>query len=236
MLYLVGIGLNDEKDISIKGLEVVKSCDKVYLETYTSRLNCSIGDLEGLYGKKIKIADRDFVENKDLIIEEAKDENVALLIIGCVFGATTHIDLILRAKKENVKVEVIDNLSILTAVGITGLQLYKFGVTTSIPFDNKNVRTPYEVFKKNYGNGLHTLFLLDLKGDKLMAVREALDYLIRLGLSEDQLVVGCGALGTKEYEIKVGKAKDVNINKSPQCLIIPGKLHFMEEEMLDSYK
>lgn len=38
MLYLVGLGLADEKDITVRGLEVVKSASKVYLEAYTSIL------------------------------------------------------------------------------------------------------------------------------------------------------------------------------------------------------
>ena len=50
-LYMIGIGLSDEKDISLKGLEAVRKCDKIYLESYTSKLNCSIKDLENLYGK-----------------------------------------------------------------------------------------------------------------------------------------------------------------------------------------
>lgn len=38
MLYLVGLGLADETDITVKGLEVVKKCKRVYLEAYTSIL------------------------------------------------------------------------------------------------------------------------------------------------------------------------------------------------------
>lgn len=38
MLYLVGLGLGDEKDISIKGLEIIRRCQTVYLEIYTSLL------------------------------------------------------------------------------------------------------------------------------------------------------------------------------------------------------
>lgn len=38
MLYLVGLGLADETDISVKGLEIVKQSDRVYLEAYTSIL------------------------------------------------------------------------------------------------------------------------------------------------------------------------------------------------------
>ena len=38
MLYLVGLGLADEADITVKGLEIVKKADRVYLEAYTSIL------------------------------------------------------------------------------------------------------------------------------------------------------------------------------------------------------
>lgn len=38
MLYLIGLGLWDEKDISLRGLEAVRKCDHVYLEAYTSIL------------------------------------------------------------------------------------------------------------------------------------------------------------------------------------------------------
>jgi diphthine synthase len=38
MLYIVGLGLSDEKDITVKGLEAVKGCKRIYLEAYTSVL------------------------------------------------------------------------------------------------------------------------------------------------------------------------------------------------------
>ena len=38
MLYLVGLGLADEKDITVKGLDIVKRASRVYLEAYTSIL------------------------------------------------------------------------------------------------------------------------------------------------------------------------------------------------------
>ena len=38
MFYLVGLGLFDEKDISLKGLECLKNVDKIYAEFFTSRL------------------------------------------------------------------------------------------------------------------------------------------------------------------------------------------------------
>jgi diphthine synthase len=38
MLYLIGLGLSDETDITVKGLEIVRRASRVYLEAYTSIL------------------------------------------------------------------------------------------------------------------------------------------------------------------------------------------------------
>lgn len=38
MLYLIGLGLGDETDITVKGLAIVRSASRVYLEAYTSIL------------------------------------------------------------------------------------------------------------------------------------------------------------------------------------------------------
>lgn len=242
-LYMIGIGLNDEKDISIKGLEAVRKCDFVYLESYTSKLNCSLKEIEKLYGKKIILADRELVEKnaEETILKNAKNKEVAFLVIGDVFSATTHIDILLRAKKLKIKTKIIHNASVLTAVGITGLELYKFGKTTSIPFENENVKSPIEVLQTNQKIGLHTLFLLDLdsKSNKYLSIKEAINYLIKNNINENTKTVACAALGSDEPEIFYGELKllrNKKINKSPQCLIVPGKLHFIEEEMLSAYK
>jgi len=182
-LYLIGIGLWDEKDITVKGLEAVMQCEKVFLESYTSRLGVDFKKLQEYYGKKIILANRELVEkNANKILEPAKDSNVALLVIGDVFGATTHLDLYLRAKKENIDVVIINNASILNAVGIVGLELYKYGKTTSIPFHNKNVETPYDVIKHNKASKLHTLLLLDIdaENNRFMTIKQAIEYLLRV--------------------------------------------------------
>jgi hypothetical protein len=38
MLYLIGLGLSDEKDVTVRGLEAIKGSDRIYLEAYTSIL------------------------------------------------------------------------------------------------------------------------------------------------------------------------------------------------------
>jgi diphthine synthase len=241
MLYLVGIGLADAKDITVKGLEAIKECDLIYIENYTSKLvNSSIQDLEKLYGKKIIPADRSLVENSAELIQKSKTKNIALLVIGDPFGATTHINLILEAKKLNIDVKIIHNTSILNAIGEIGLELYKFGHITSIPFSSKDIKSPVKIFNNNYRNGLHTLFLLDLDpvNKKFMKVREAVDYLLTNKVKPNILAVGCSAIGSENPEIKVdklAKLKNYTFSKYPHCLVIPAKkLHFIEEEVLSA--
>lgn len=40
MFFIIGLGLGDPKDVTVKGFEIIKSCDRVYLESYTSILTC----------------------------------------------------------------------------------------------------------------------------------------------------------------------------------------------------
>lgn len=249
-LYIIGIGLADEKDITVKGLEAIKKCGRIYLDNYTSLLQCSLKDLEIFYGKKIVPADRKTAEQGDeKIIWEAKIKNIAFLVAGDPFSATTHGGLFKLAKEKNVPVKVIHNASVLTAVGITGLQLYKFGRTASIPFleEHPDLETPYNVLKENQKMGLHTLFLLDLNPEqnKFMKVAEALDILEKIEMRKKEglikknlLVVGCARLGSDNAIIKTGpleKIKKHDFGRSPHCLIVPGKMHFQEEEVMDIY-
>ena len=45
-LHMIGLGMHDEKDITLKGLESIKKCDFVYLEIYTSLIDSSLEKLE----------------------------------------------------------------------------------------------------------------------------------------------------------------------------------------------
>ena len=66
------------------------------------------------------------------------------------------------AKEKGIKVNVVNNASVMNAIGIIGLELYKFGRVVSIPFHNENVKAPVKALKDNQSINLHTLFLLDL--------------------------------------------------------------------------
>lgn len=63
VLHMIGLGLSDEKDISVKGLEAVQKSSKVYLEMYTAILMISNERLSEFFGKEVVTADREFVES-----------------------------------------------------------------------------------------------------------------------------------------------------------------------------
>jgi diphthine synthase len=250
-LFLIGLGLSDEKDISIRGLELVKNSDIIYLENYTSALiNCPVERLERFYGKKIFIAERQLVEQSERIVEEASKTNVALLVIGDPLTATTHLDIMMRAKNQGIPVKVVHNASILSAVAITGLQPYKFGKTVTIPYPEINFKPEifYEVLRQNMILGLHTLLLLDLKPKekRFMTIKESIDILLEIESRRKQEVftpetkcIGVARLGAENQKIAYGPAKDIRLidfGNAPFSLIVPGELHFMEEEFLSQYR
>ena len=92
-LTFVGLGLYDENDVSLKGLEEVKKCDKVFAEFYTAKLvGTDISKLEKRFGKKIKVLNREETEKGDIVLNSAVNENVVFLICGDSMTATTHVD------------------------------------------------------------------------------------------------------------------------------------------------
>jgi len=78
-----------------------------------------------------------------------------------------------------------------------------------------------------------------------MTIDEATDILLKMEkdkregiIKEDILCIGVARLGSKDSVIKYGRLKDIHsydFGKPPHALIIPGKLHFMEEEFLDTF-
>lgn len=167
MLYLIGLGLSYETDITVRGLETVRKCKRVYLEAYTSILMAADKEsLEKFYGREIILADRELVESgAEQILEGAQEDDIAFLVVGDPFGATTHTDLIIRAREDGIPVEAIHNASVMNAVGACGLQLYQFGQTVSLVFftDTWKPDSFYDKVMENRKIGLHTLLLLDIK-------------------------------------------------------------------------
>ena len=249
MFYLVGLGLFDIKDISLKGLECLKDVDFVYAEFFTSRLfGSNFESIEKLIGKKIKVLSRSEVEEEAEFLEKSKSKDVALITGGDPLIATTHSDFIVECSKRNISYEVIHGSSILSSgPAISGLQGYKFGKVTTIPFpaDNYRPKSPYLAIEENLNMNLHTLVLLDIQADKerYMTVNEGLKYLIDIKndldyeglITENTLAIGIARVGSSNVLVKASTISNL-ISKdfgSPlHSIIIPSKLHIVEAEYL----
>ncbi len=235
MLHIIGLGLN-EKGISQEGLDTIKKCKKIYLENYTVDFPYSKEKLEKIIKKKIISADRNFVES-DNLIGEAKKENIALLVYGSPLTATTHISLIDEADKNKVKYKIIYNASVLDAVAETGLQLYKFGKIASMPKWTKSYKpiSFIDIIKDNQKINAHSLILIDIG----LELKDAIDQLLEVSKKKISLkrIIVCSRLGNNDKKIiyeNIRQMKNKKL-KPPFCFIIPGKLNFMEEEVLDRF-
>ena len=247
-LTFIGLGLYDEKDISLKGVEEIKNCDKVFAEFYTAKLaGTDISKMETIINKNMEVLSREEAEKGDRIIESAKEKNVVFLTCGDPMTATTHVDLRLRAKKMGIKTKIIHGSSIVTAVpGVLGLQNYKFGRITTLAYPEKDYfpTSPYNIIKENKELGLHTLVLLDIQAEKnkYMTANEGLKFLLKMEeihnkniITEESVVCIVARAGSSEPIAVANAVKnllDRNYGPPLHSIVIPGKLHFMEIEAL----
>lgn len=247
-LTLVGLGLGDERGITLRGLEEARGADVVFAEFYTSAMSeGSVERLETLVGKKITVLDRGAVEDGGRILNECIGKKVALLVAGDPMTATTHVDLRIRAEMASIGTSVVHGPSVLTAVaGLLGLQHYKFGRTTTLPFPQEGFAptSPYEVILENRSRGLHTLVLLDIDADRgrYMTADRGLGILrdmeARVGkglVTDNTLVAVVARVGSDDCVVRSGSMsamEEADFGPPLHAIVVPGKLHFMEEEAL----
>ncbi|KAK2810075.1 diphthine synthase [Emmonsiellopsis sp. PD_5] len=266
MLYLVGLGLADETDITLRGLEIVKKAERVYLEAYTSILLVDKEKLEAFYGRPVIVADRELVETgSDDILQGADQVDVAFLVVGDPFGATTHTDLVLRARELGIKTSTVPNASIMSAIGCTGLQLYNFGQTVSMVFFTETWKPSsfYDRVKENVQLGFHTLMLLDIKvkeqslenmarGRKIyeppryMTVAQCASQMLEIEeerkegvYSPSSLAIGAARVGAADQKLVAGTLKelcDVDMGKPLHSLVLLGrKTHDLERDFIRDF-
>lgn len=251
MLTFVGLGLWDEKDVSLRGLDAIRAADVVYAELYTAHLGgASPERLAELYGRRVTFLDRDPLERGDAILSEARTKDVVLLAVGDSMTATTHVELRVRAQQAGIPTRVIHGASIATAVaGLTGLTSYKFGRATTIVFPDGSYfpTSPYDVVRDNLARGLHTLCLLDLRAHerRYMTASEGARLLLRMerergegALSDDTLAIGIARAGSPEPRVVAGRLADLaraDLGAPLHTLVVPGKLQHFEEEALATF-
>ncbi len=250
-LHLVGLGLHDASDVTVKGLERIRAADAVYAEFYTAILTGTPhAELEKFLGRPVKVLDRLGVEKGGCdLVEEARTRQVALLTAGDPLTATTHTDLIVRARAAGVPVHVVHAPSIYSAApGLLGLQHYKFGRTTTLvrPERNWSPASPFDAVAENHARGLHTLVLLDIKADEgyFMTANEGLGVLLDLAnrtgntwFGTDTQAGVVARAGSDQGRVATGAVaalRGQDFGKPLHCIIIPGTLHDIEKAAWDS--
>jgi diphthine synthase len=247
-LIFVGLGLSKPEDMSIKALTTLRNCDQIFAEFYTSKLvDSSVMELETFIGKKITLLRRNNVEEQDLIVSAAKTKKVAFITAGDPMSATTHVDLRMRAIDAGVPTDLVHGVSIFVAAAAAfGLQPYKFGRAVTIPFPEPGFlpSSPYDNILENYSRGLHTLILLDIKEEenRYMSAPMAMKWLmeaeqrLKKGLiTENTLFCAAGRVGSATESLFAGYPDEivaVDLGPPLHCMIMPGKLHFMEAHAL----
>lgn len=249
MLHIIGIGTKKEH-ITQEMITIIQNSKHVYIEHYTNFYQNSFEKLEQYLHTTITPCVREDIESRveELILEPARNEDITLLIIGDILVATTHTDLLLRAKEMNIQTKLYHNISIANLITKTGLQWYKFGKITSIPFFSKKFmpRTPYLQLYDNMTIGAHSLFLLDLnpsndiayKGhDKYLPAYKALEFLLNIStlmleneeieekeaniIDEETPALICSRLGMDDEQIWFGTIQELIEKDSIETLREP---------------
>lgn len=250
-LVFIGLGLNNEKDISVNGIEEIKTADAVYAELYTSPMpNLSVVNIEEMTERKISVLSRKNLEDESgkTLLESAKRGKTVLLVPGDPLIATTHVAVRIEAERIGIKTRVVHGASVLSAViGLSGLHNYKFGKSVTIPFTEEHEsvsETPYDVVAQNIRLGLHTLCLLDIKAEekRCMTIREGLKTLLEVEerrkqrvVTPETLAVGVARAGSRYPKVKADFLKELvnyGFGGPPHSIVFPGRLHFMEAEAL----
>jgi diphthine synthase len=241
MLYLVGLGIWDEGDISLRGIRACRKADRVYAELYTSAWGGDLRKLERLIKKKIRPMGRSGLEERSgRLVRKARRRDVAVLVPGDPLSATTHSGLIEEARKEDVEVEVVHSSSVFTAVAETGLNIYNFGRTVTVVAPTGKYRPDsfYKTVLENRTRGMHSLLLLDIK----MSVQQGLEVLMDIERRKRNGVLGprvrivvASSIGSSRKAIRYGTVTELAGEDfpPPAVIIIPGRLNFFEREFLE---
>ncbi|GCF14632.1 diphthine synthase [Haloarcula mannanilytica] len=252
MLTFVGLGLYDERSVTVAGRDAIRDADRVFAEFYTSRLvGTDLETLEDALETTIEIRDRAGIEqDPEPILAAAESEDVVFCTAGDTMVSTTHTDLRLRAADRGIETRIVHGTTAQTAAGsLTGLQNYRFGKATTLPFEDAHggdgvPDSVVATIEDNRDRDLHTLVYLDIKvddphwddsDDTYMTASHAADL-----LSEsfpDTLGVVVARAGSPDPLVVADTLDELatqSFGEPLHLLVIPGSLHPLEADALES--
>ncbi len=243
MLTFVGLGLYDEQSITLRGRDAIARSDAVFAEWYTSRLaGATVADLETAHSTDIELRDRAGVEqDPGPILDAARNGDAAVLVAGDPMISTTHVDLRLRAHERGIDTRVIHGTTAQTAASsVTGLQNYRFGKATTLPFERSHggegvPGSVLETVSDNRERNLHTLVYLDIdrERDEYMTGDLASRLLADAGVEGLAVVVGqAGSDDPTVVADRLAVLGDRSFGPPLHLLVLPGDLHVIERDAL----
>ena len=244
MLTFVGLGLYDERSVTVRGAAAIADADRCFAEFYTSRLvGTDVETLEATHDVDVEVRDRAGVEeDPEPILSAADDGEAVFCTAGDPMISTTHVDLRLRAIDRGIETCVVHGTTAQTAASsLTGLQNYRFGKATTLPFEGTHGSSgvPESVVETVTGNrerDLHTLVYLDIdpRRDAYMRGADAAALLRDAGL--DGLGVVVGQAGSDEPTVRADRLStlaDGDFGPPLHLLVLPGSLHAVEADALE---
>jgi len=264
MLAFVGLGLYDERSITVEGRRTVERADRVFAELYTTRLaGATVADLETFHDVSVERRSREGIErDPEPVLAAAAEGTAVLLVGGDPMVSTTHVDLRLRAHERGIDTRIVHGTSAATAAaGLTGLQNYRFGPATTLPFPDAHgvdgvPGSVHETLAANRDRGLHTLTYLDVKADddRYMTADRAADLLLaawherswgdgsidRPTGEAGPLAVAVAHAGAERPTVVADRLAgladgDYDYGDPPHLLVLPGDLHHVEREALSAF-
>ncbi len=249
MIHILGLGLRGIDSITLEEMRIISKCDKIYFEAYTSvSPEKTANDLSSITGKDIFTLGREDVENSALLLKEAGNHDICVIVTGDPLAATTHNQLRMDATAAGVAVNIVENASILTTLpGKVGLLPYRMGPPVSLPFltDRFNPRSVLDKMRRNRDMGFHTIILLDLKENRTMYPEEAFNYLYQLEkkydagtVMENSLFVVASKISQTGESLCYGKFENLmklSWKSSPSSLIFLADLTEKELEFMNLF-
>ncbi|USZ71750.1 diphthine synthase [Natronosalvus halobius] len=243
MLTFVGLGLYDERSITVEGQDALRNADRAYAEFYTSQLvGTTVESLEDHHDIDVEVRDRAGVEqHPDDILEAAETEDVVFLTAGDTMISTTHVDLRLRAHERGIETRVIHGITAQTATSsLTGLQNYRFGKATTLPFPYAHgadglPASVTETIEANHEANLHTVVYLDIKAERGEYMTADVAAELLADAYPDLVGVVVARAGSPDPLIEAGTMTDLagrEFGDPLHLLVIPGELHLLEADAL----
>ncbi len=249
MLHLVGIGLT-KADLPAGSLEICKRC-ALYADNYTTYVpQDRIDQIEYLTGRSVKRLDRSMLEESlPVLLGEAENKDVAILIGGDPLIATTHKIIFIAAKKAGIEVRVHHAASIITVlIGESGLDFYRFGQMCTIAkwTDNYKPVSFYETIQRNLASNLHSTVFLDyeISNNSSLELSKAIRILREAESSYNGKIIDDATSvivmhsmshhNERKMFTTIAEASGMVLDPGPTSIIIPAKLSDIEKEAISS--